>query len=114
MAGAEAAGGPPGAWRALGEWLGEAYQVADDIRDVAADPAWLGKPTGRDLALGRPSVAAAQGLVGAVAHFQQLVEQAANAVPDCKGASRLRALVRDESERLVPAALCSQLVQAAA
>jgi geranylgeranyl diphosphate synthase type II len=114
MAGAEAAGSAPGPWRALGEWLGEAYQVADDIRDVAADPLWLGKPTGRDLALGRPSVAAAQGLVGAVSHFQQLVDHAAAAVPDCPGAARLRTLVRAESERLVPAALCDQLVQAAA
>jgi geranylgeranyl diphosphate synthase type II len=114
MAGAESAGGRSGPWRALGEWLGEAYQVADDIRDVAADPVLLGKPTGRDLALGRPSVAAAQGLLGAVAHFQQLVAHAAEAVPDCRGAQRLRALVRAESERLVPAAWCDRLARAAA
>ena len=111
MAGAEAAGGAPAPWRALGEWLGEAYQVADDIRDVAADPLLLGKPVGRDQALGRPSMAAAHGLLGAVAHFQQLVERAAAAVPDCRGAARLRALVRAESERVVPAALCDQLAQ---
>jgi geranylgeranyl diphosphate synthase, type II len=111
MAGAEAAGGAPAPWRALGEWLGEAYQVADDIRDVAADPLLLGKPVGRDQALGRPSMAAAHGLLGAVSHFQQLVERAAAAVPDCRGAARLRALVRAESERLVPAALCDQLAQ---
>ena len=36
----------------LGERLGEAYQVADDIRDVAADPDELGKPVGRDAVLG--------------------------------------------------------------
>jgi geranylgeranyl diphosphate synthase type II len=111
MAGAEAAGGAPAPWRALGEWLGEAYQVADDIRDVAADPLLLGKPTGRDQALGRPSMAAAHGLLGAVAHFQQLVERAAAAVPDCTGANRLRALVRAESERLVPASLCDRLAR---
>ena len=114
MAGAEAAGGAPEPWRALGEWLGEAYQVADDIRDVAADPVLLGKPIGRDQALGRPNMAAAHGLLGAVAHFHQLVEHAAAAVPDCRGAQRLRALVRAESERLVPAALCHQLAQAVA
>jgi hypothetical protein len=28
----------------MGAWLGEAYQVADDIRDVVADPQLLGKP----------------------------------------------------------------------
>ena len=111
MAGAAAAGGAPAPWRALGEWLGEAYQVADDIRDVAADPVLLGKPVGRDQALGRPSMAAAHGLLGAVSHFQKLVECAAAAVPDCRGAARLRALVRAESERLVPAALCDQLAR---
>ena len=114
MAGAVAAGSDGTPWRALGEWLGEAYQVADDIRDVAADPVLLGKPTGRDLALGRPSVAAAQGLLGAVAQFQQLVAHAVEAVPDCRGAQRLRALVRAESERLVPARWCDELAQAAA
>jgi geranylgeranyl diphosphate synthase type II len=111
MAGAEAAGAPAAPWRALGEWLGEAYQVADDINDVAADPLLLGKPVGRDAALGRPSMAAAHGLLGAVAHFHQLVQRAADAVPDCRGAAHLRALVRAESERLVPAALCARLAR---
>jgi hypothetical protein len=37
-AGAQAAGGDPVRWRALGDRLGEAYQFADDIRDVLADP----------------------------------------------------------------------------
>jgi geranylgeranyl diphosphate synthase type II len=114
MAGAAAAGSRPAPWRALGEWLGEAYQVADDIRDAAADSAMLGKPVGRDQALGRPSVATEQGLPGAVAHFQTLVANAADAVPDCRGAQRLRALVWAESERLVPAAWCEQLAQLAA
>jgi geranylgeranyl diphosphate synthase type II len=111
MAGAESAGASPAPWRALGEWLGEAYQVADDIRDVAADPLLLGKPIGRDQALGRPSMAAAHGLLGAVAHFHQLVQRAADAVPDCRGAARLRALVRAESERLVPEALRAQVAR---
>jgi geranylgeranyl diphosphate synthase type II len=114
MAGAAAAGARHAPWAALGEWLGEAYQVADDIRDAAADQATLGKPVGRDRALGRPSVAAEQGLPGAVAHFQALVARAADAVPDCRGAQRLRALVWAESERLVPAAWCEQLAQLAA
>jgi geranylgeranyl diphosphate synthase type II len=101
-------------WAALGEWLGEAYQAADDIRDVAADPSLIGKPIGRDLALGRPSVATELGLSGAVTHFNQLVERAVDAVPACHGAQRLRAIVRAESERLVPAALCRELLRVAA
>jgi geranylgeranyl diphosphate synthase type II len=114
MAGAEAAGGDAPTWRALGEWLGEAYQVADDIRDVLADPVLLGKPVGRDLALGRPSMTADLGLRGAVDCFHRLVDQAAGAVPDCRGAQRLRAMVQAESERLVPAAWCDQVARAAA
>lgn len=114
MAGAEAAGDAAEPWRALGEWLGEAYQVADDIRDVAADPQWLGKPIGRDAALGRPSAASAKGLSGALLHFDRLIARAVEAVPVCRGASRLRALVRMEAERLVPKALSADLARIAA
>lgn len=110
MAGAQAAGADAAPWRALGEWLGEAYQVADDIRDVAADPLLIGKPTGRDAALGRPSAAAEQGLGGAIQHFDRLLASAVAAIPDCPGASRLRALVRLESERLVPTAWSAEVV----
>jgi len=114
VAGAEAAGGDARAWRALGEWLGEAYQVADDIRDVCADPALLGKPIGRDAALGRPSAAAEQGLTGAIQHFDRLVANAIAAIPPCRGAAGLRALVRAEAERLVPAAMAPEMVRVAA
>ena len=108
VAGAQAAGGDAEAWRALGAHLGEAYQVADDIRDVIADPEHLGKPIGQDVALGRPSVATEQGLDAAMRIFQRLVAGAVDAVPDCRGAPMLRALVRAESERLLPPALFAQ------
>ena len=105
MAGALAAGQPAEPWRALGDWLGEAYQAADDIRDAVGDPRELGKPTGRDAALARPSTIAELGLVGAIRYFQGLVDGAIAAIPACEGADRLRALVHAEAERLVPAAL---------
>jgi geranylgeranyl diphosphate synthase type II len=108
-AGAEAAGVDGETWRALGEWLGEAYQVADDLRDVLADPEVLGKPTGRDVALGRPSSAREQGLMGAIEHFDRLVACAIEAVPPCRGSAQLRQLVRAEAERLVPKAWCEQV-----
>lgn len=113
-AGAEAAGASAGPWRIFGEWLGEAYQVADDIRDVVADPALLGKPIGRDVALGRPSSARELGLSGAIQSFDQLVAHAIGAIPRCRGADQLRALVRMEAERLVPLAWCDDVVRAAA
>jgi geranylgeranyl diphosphate synthase type II len=114
MAGAQAAGAPPAPWRALGEWLGEAYQAADDIRDVAGDPRVLGKPVGRDQALLRPSMASALGLEGAITHFEQLVANAVEAVPDCPGSDQLRSLVRMEAERLVPKAMAEELIRLSA
>lgn len=111
-AGAEAAGEDAGRWRALGEWLGEAYQVADDLRDVLADPLLLGKPVGRDVALGRPSAAREQGLGGALGRFDTLVQQAVDAVPACRGAEGLRMLVRAESQRLVPRPMRAELAAA--
>ncbi|MBG6078631.1 polyprenyl synthetase family protein [Rubrivivax gelatinosus] len=108
-AGAQASGGDGETWRALGDWLGEAYQVADDVRDALADPEQLGKPVGRDVALGRPSAAIQHGLVGAVEHFERLVQGAIDAIPDCKGAGMLRQIVRMEAERLVPKAWCANI-----
>ena len=114
MAGADAAGADSKPWRALGELLGEAYQVADDIRDVVADPVALGKPIGQDLALGRPSAAVEQGLSGAVRYFEQLIDRAVESIPPCPRSAQFRALVRHEAERLVPARLCSDLLRVAA
>ena len=111
-AGAQAAGADPLPWRALGDWLGEAYQVADDIRDVMADPQLLGKPTGQDISLGRPSSAIDLGLAGAIEHFESLVDAASKSVPDGPSAQALRKLVRLESERLVPRAACEQFRKA--
>lgn len=110
-AGAEAAGADPRCWQPLGHWLGEAYQVADDIRDVAAAPALIGKPVGQDSKHARPSSAHALGLGGAIAHFDQLVAAAVQSIPDCKGAGRLRAMVDLEAERLVPRAWSKGILQ---
>jgi geranylgeranyl diphosphate synthase type II len=100
--GAAAAGADPDRWWGLGAALGEAYQVADDIRDVICDPALLGKPAGQDLLLGRPSAAHELGLVGAVEHFDALMDEALASIPPCPGEALLRSLVASESRRLVP------------
>jgi geranylgeranyl diphosphate synthase type II len=101
-AGALAAGADPAAWRAFGLSLGEAYQVADDVRDVVATTESMGKAPGRDKALHRPSSASELGLSGAIAHFDRLLARAIHDIPRCEGAEALRALVRAESERLLP------------
>lgn len=102
VAGAAAAGAPAERWRALGEWLGEAYQVADDIRDATADPEALGKPVGRDLALGRPSAARSFGVAGAMRRLRSLADEAVRAIPPCPGADELEALILFEAQRLLP------------
>lgn len=109
MAGALAAGADPRPWRAFGEWLGAAYQVADDIRDACAEEGSIGKPAGRDAALGRPSVVRSLGLREALRRFHGLVDACCDAVPEGPGAAALRALARSESERLVPKAWSLEL-----
>jgi geranylgeranyl diphosphate synthase type II len=110
MSGALAAGADPAPWRALGETLGAAYQVADDLADAVLTEADLGKPTGRDAALHRPSLVAELGLKGAYGRLRSLVAEAVDSIPDCAGASALRDLVRMQATRLAP----KQLARSAA
>ncbi|MFC7333558.1 polyprenyl synthetase family protein [Rhodocista pekingensis] len=102
MAGAAAAGADPTPWRFLGERLGEAYQVADDLRDVAADPEEIGKPVGRDAALGRSSAVRELGIAGSLKRLDELAESAIDSIPACPGQAELQALIRMESRRFLP------------
>jgi geranylgeranyl diphosphate synthase, type II len=102
IAGAAAAGADCEPWRLLGEKLGEAYQAADDIRDAVADADEIGKPTGRDAALGRPNVVIEFGLAGAVRRLESLVGEASAAIPSCPGAGDLESLIMLEAKRLLP------------
>jgi geranylgeranyl diphosphate synthase type II len=86
----------------MGELIGEAYQVADDIRDVVSDPEALGKPCGQDAARGRPNAALQLGVRGAMVHLEDLAARACAAIPPCRGVSELRALIRMEAQRLLP------------
>jgi geranylgeranyl diphosphate synthase type II len=106
--GAIAAGADPVRWTALGARLGEAYQVADDIRDVAASTHDLGKPVGQDLAHGRPSSTRALGLKGALKRFEYLLDSALVSIPPCPGGSDLQELIRLESQRLIPEEISRQ------
>jgi geranylgeranyl diphosphate synthase type II len=105
LAGATAAGGDPQLWRGLGDALGQAYQVADDLLDAVANPADTDKPVGRDAALGRPSAVLAYGITGALDLLESLTRAAAESIPDCPGAGALRKLIAQEARRLVPASL---------
>jgi geranylgeranyl diphosphate synthase type II len=102
MAGAIAAGSEGEPWRMLGERLGLAYQVADDIRDVASSPQEIGKPVGRDEVLGRANAVHELGLQGAVHQLDRLLAQAVDAIPACPGAPGLRALIAAETRSFLP------------
>ncbi len=51
-------------WSRIGELIGCALQLRDDIDDVGAHAVDIGKPVGRDAALGRPNAALQVGLDG--------------------------------------------------
>ena len=110
LAGAAAAGWSTEPWRALGAAIGEAYQVADDLRDVLCDVEELGKPIGQDARRLRPNAAAELGVGGAKARLKGLVDAAVNAIPDCPGVDELRVLVKAQTTRFFP----KQLALAAA
>jgi len=110
QAGALAAGMDPTPWRALGDKIGEAYQVADDLRDVLCDAEELGKPVGQDAARLRPNAAAQLGVGGAKARLVELVEGAVSAIPACPGEMELRKLIKMQTLAFFP----KQLAAAAA
>lgn len=101
-AGAVAAGQTPQPWMAVGDALGAAYQVADDLRDVAADMDETGKPQGQDALNGKPNCVHEMGIERTIQHLRELVGNAVQAVPECPGAPVLRQLIEGEANRLIP------------
>lgn len=105
VSGAIAAGASPDPWRRLGECVGEAYQVADDIQDLIASPDEIGKPCGQDCAHNRPSATTELGLDGAVRRLESLLEEAVDSIPACKGSGELQGIIRAQAKRFVPRGL---------
>ena len=101
-AGAAAAGIPTAGWVALGESIGEAYQVADDIQDAVADPESIGKPTGIDVALNRPSAVRELGLDGAIKRLESCITKGLDSIPQCPGRGQLLSVVQKQSNRFFP------------
>ncbi|TCT20263.1 polyprenyl synthetase family protein [Thiobaca trueperi] len=101
-AGALVAGADAAAWSVVGDKIGEAYQVADDLRDVAASAQELGKPVGRDAVLNRPSAAGELGIEGAIARLRGLVTGAIDAIPACPGRDQFAEVLMAESHRIMP------------
>ncbi|MDB5891278.1 MAG: farnesyl-diphosphate synthase [Polaromonas sp.] len=70
---------PPGVNQALQDYgaaVGLAFQVVDDILDVTADSATLGKTAGKDAAQEKPTFVSLMGLEASRNHAQQLLRRA--------------------------------------
>jgi geranylgeranyl diphosphate synthase type II len=102
--GALAAGQDPEPWEELGARIGEAFQVADDLRDALYDEDALGKPAGQDVANARPSAVEELGVQGAIKHLQDILSGAIASIPSCPGEAQLAQLVRLYAERMTPVA----------
>jgi geranylgeranyl diphosphate synthase type II len=93
------------AWAEFGTRIGEAYQVADDLRDTLDDEANLGKPVGQDMAHNRPNACMTLGIDGALERLRKLLDQAIGAMPDCPQPERVVAWVEGFGARLYPRAV---------
>jgi geranylgeranyl diphosphate synthase type II len=100
--GAAAAGEEPDAWTELGARIGEAFQVADDLRDALYDEAALGKPAHQDEINGRPNAVAELGVKGAIRRLEDILSGAIASIPSCPGEAALCDMVRKTAERLTP------------
>ena len=66
----------------FGQALGLAFQVVDDVLDVTADSATLGKTAGKDEAADKPTYVALMGLDAAKAYADALAAEAVQALAD--------------------------------
>jgi farnesyl diphosphate synthase len=71
---------PSQALARYGACLGLAFQVVDDVLDVTADAATLGKTAGKDAANDKPTFVSLMGLTQAQAHADQLLDEAHQAL----------------------------------
>jgi geranylgeranyl diphosphate synthase, type II len=102
--GALAAGQDAEPWEELGARIGEAFQVADDLRDALYDAETLGKPVGQDAAHDRPNAVSAYGVQGAIRQLKDILGGAIASIPSCPGEAMLADMVRRYAERMTPVA----------
>jgi geranylgeranyl diphosphate synthase type II len=100
--GAVAAGEDAEPWAELGARLGEAFQVADDLRDALYDEETLGKPVGQDDLHGRPNAVTELGIEGAIQRMREILAGAISSIPKCPGEAALAKLVTTQAEVLTP------------
>lgn len=100
--GAVAAGQEAEPWEELGARIGEAFQVADDLRDALYDEDELGKPVGQDDLHGRPNAVSELGVQGAIDRMKSILGGAISSIPRCHGEAKLAMMVNAQAEMLTP------------
>ena len=98
--GAIAAGHEPEAWDDLGARIGEAFQVADDLKDALGTAETMGKPCGQDAVHQRPNAVQLYGIKGALQLMQDILGGAIASIPSCPGEARLAQMVLAYARRL--------------
>jgi farnesyl diphosphate synthase len=84
----------------FGHMLGQAFQIADDLLDVVADAATLGKATGKDEGMGKATLVGLWGIEAARQRLAGLVAEAEKALTAFGGkADVLRQAARFVAER---------------
>ena len=83
--------------------MGLAFQVVDDILDVTADSATLGKTAGKDAAQDKPTYVSLLGLDRARAYSKELLAQArealaASGLPDTRALLALAEMVVERDD----------------
>lgn len=100
--GAISAGQDGEQWEELGSRIGEAFQVADDLRDALYDEETLGKPVGQDDLHGRPNAVTEHGVHGAIERMRDILSGAISSIPKCPGEAMLAKMVNAQAEVLTP------------
>ncbi|ABN77013.1 farnesyl-diphosphate synthase [Rhodobacter sphaeroides ATCC 17029] len=107
--GAIAAGYEAEPWEELGARIGEAFQVADDLRDALCDAETLGKPAGQDEIHARPNAVREYGVDGAAKRLKDILGGAIASIPSCPGEAMLAEMVRRYAEKIVPAQVAARV-----
>ncbi len=100
--GAISAGQDAEPWFELGDRIGQAFQVADDLRDALCSEVELGKPVGQDDLHGRPNAIASYGVEGAVQRLKDTLSGAIASIPSCPGEAALAQMVTYTAKKIMP------------